>query len=160
MMKSMPATTLRRVKNGFMPISVPSTTNHSQLPPFLQHQPLQQMALLIRSILHHATEPFLRRSRMRFKSILSSLVRVLIAVIHCDGGPLAVRNSPTFLGLQEIFFQFLVNSTDFFFLFDHLLTFLAFSLQDLPSRLNGFFQEAVIRYHFAVHASAQRPSGL
>jgi hypothetical protein len=109
------------------------------------------MVLPRRSISRLGTETFLRRSQTKSKSSSSSLVKISMHVIHCDGGLAAVPNSLTSLGLQGIFFRFRVSSQPIVSLF------FSFSLtQDRPSLLNGFFQEAAIRFLCAVQDSTQK----
>jgi hypothetical protein len=90
---------------------------------------------------------------MRSKSTSGSLVRISIHVIHCDGGPVTVYNSLTSLVLQGIFFLFLVSLQ--LIMSSH---FSYHSMQDLPSLLNAFFQEAAIPYLCGVPDSIPRPS--
>jgi hypothetical protein len=106
----MPVPTLRLQKNAFMPIFVSSMRNHFLRPQLLWHQCLEWTALLRGLILYLATKIFLRHSLTRFKSTLSSLVRISTLAIHCTGGPVATHSFLISLVLQGIFFQFLVSS--------------------------------------------------
>lgn len=105
-----PAPSLTLPKKVFMPISASSTINHSLPPQLLWHAPLQEVALPRRSTSHLATETFLRRLQTRFKSTSSSLVKISMLVIHCNGGLVTALNSLISLVLRGIFFLFLVSS--------------------------------------------------